>query len=47
MYRRDSHGHVGDPYIPARFAAVIGAIGGLNNMMRAVPLSHSTLRQGG
>jgi subtilase family serine protease len=46
-YSADSYGNVSDPYIPARFAAVIGAIGGLNNMMRAVPLSHSTLRQGG
>lgn len=44
-YPGDSYANVTDPYIPARFAGAIGAIGGLNNMMRAVPLSHSTLRQ--
>lgn len=44
-YSGDSYANVSDPYIPARFANVIGAIGGLDNMMRAVPASHSTLRK--
>jgi len=44
-YPGDSYANVSDPYIPARFAEVIGAIGGLDNMMRAVPASHSTLRK--
>jgi subtilase family serine protease len=44
-YAGDSYANVTDPYIPAQFANVIGAIGGLDNMMRTVPLSsHSTLR---
>ena len=44
-YSGTSYANVSDPWIPARFAGAIGAIGGLNNMMHAVPLSHSTLRQ--
>ncbi len=41
----DSYANATDPYIPAQFAGVIGAISGLDNVMRSVPLStHSTLR---
>lgn len=45
MYPGDSYANTSDPYIPARLAGAIGAIGGLDNMMRAVPLSHSPLRE--
>ena len=44
-YPGDSYANVSDPYIPARFAQVIGAIGGLDNMMRTVPASHSMPRK--
>lgn len=44
-YSGTSYANLSDPWIPARFAGAIGAIGGLHNMMHAVPLSHSTLRQ--
>ncbi len=37
-YADGSYANVTDPSIPARFAPVIGAIGGLDNVMRAVPL---------
>jgi subtilase family serine protease len=33
-----TYANVNDPSIPARFAGVIGNIGGLDNMMRAVPV---------
>jgi subtilase family serine protease len=33
------YANVTDPSIPARFAGVIGAIGGLDDVVRAVPLS--------
>ena len=35
-----SYANVDDPSIPSRFAGVIGAILGLDNMTRAVPASH-------
>ncbi len=38
-YAADSYANVTDPSIPARFTGVIGAITGLDNVMRAVPLS--------
>jgi|SRR5579875_2849158 subtilase family serine protease len=38
-YGKDSYANVDDPSIPARFADVIGAITGLDNVMRAMPLS--------
>jgi len=33
----DSYANATDPYIPAKFAGAIGAIGGLDNVSRAVP----------
>ena len=38
-YAGDSYANVTDPSIPARFAGVIGAIGGLDNVAHAVPAS--------
>jgi subtilase family serine protease len=38
-YAGDSYANVTDPSIPARFAGVIGAISGLDNVTRAVPAS--------
>jgi subtilase family serine protease len=44
-YAGDSYANVTDPHIPAQFANVIGAIGGLGNVLRSVPLApHSKLR---
>ncbi len=41
----ESYANTTDPYIPAQFVGVIGAISGLDNVMRSMPLStHSTLR---
>lgn len=41
----ESYANATDPYIPAQFAGLIGAISGLDNVMRSIPLStHSTLR---
>lgn len=38
-YANDSYANATDPSIPARFAEVIGAITGLDNVTHAVPLS--------
>jgi subtilase family serine protease len=38
-YAGDSYANVTDPSIPAQFAGVIGAIGGLDNVVHAVPAS--------
>jgi subtilase family serine protease len=44
-YPGGSYANVGDPYIPARFAGVIGAISGLDNVSRAVPASSLSSRR--
>jgi hypothetical protein len=38
----DAYGNMGDPLIPARFAGVIGAITGMDNMTHAAPVSQHT-----
>jgi subtilase family serine protease len=38
-YGGGSYANLSDPYIPARFAGVIGAISGLDNLSRVVPAS--------
>jgi subtilase family serine protease len=43
-YAGDSYANATDPSIPARFANVIGAISGLDNLMRTVPMSKSHLQ---
>jgi subtilase family serine protease len=46
-YAGDSYANVTDPCIPARFAGVIGAIGGLDNVARAVPASAPSMHRVG